>query len=365
MFYVAPLFLIALLVWIERGVPASATGDGDRRRRRGGPARSSLPYQDFIGLNAVSDTLRCSRSAGSWSAVSRSTTSTSSSSPGASSRALPSSSCRAATRSCCPALVLAYFAVSQQPIVAEHRFRAAQHLFGGHHEPPPRLDRPRRRAERGRRGLSGPGTSDKFTVWENEFFNRSVGTIYDDGPGRAGRPRRRRRSPSTAARASAPRRRHAGALAVRPHGRVARAGRAAGRGGHEEADAPLPRARPAAAARVRHGPLPAGHLVGQARRLRAARLPGGTLAVGLQSDPALFLKPNGVVARIGGRVVRARRGRSRREQDDPAIPLQPNGGTCTVRFTVAPDRRAAGRHRRGEPRPAAARPPLHLRATAP
>ena len=41
MFYVAPLFLIALLVWIERGAAAAAAGDGDRGRRRRRAARSS------------------------------------------------------------------------------------------------------------------------------------------------------------------------------------------------------------------------------------------------------------------------------------------------------------------------------------
>ena len=37
------------------------------------------------------------------------------------------------------------------------------------------------------------GNTDKFTIWENEFFNRSVGTVYATGPPLPGRPSRRRR----------------------------------------------------------------------------------------------------------------------------------------------------------------------------
>ena len=56
MFYVAPLFLIALLLWVERGVPAAAGG-----RRPSPPAsrravRPCCPYTKLIGLPAVSDT---------------------------------------------------------------------------------------------------------------------------------------------------------------------------------------------------------------------------------------------------------------------------------------------------------------------
>ena len=55
MFYVAPLFLIALLVWIERGLPRPQPA---AVLAAGVAAALPLvvPYEDFIGLNAVSDT---------------------------------------------------------------------------------------------------------------------------------------------------------------------------------------------------------------------------------------------------------------------------------------------------------------------
>jgi hypothetical protein len=83
---------------------------------------------------------------------------------------------------------------------------------------------------------------------------------------------------------------------------------------------------------------------------------GGMLDVLLQSDPALFMSPNVVVARVGGRVV----GRARVWPTIAKVlrvPLRPEGGRCIVHFTVArtaipkvvsrgqnPDPRALGMH---------------------
>jgi hypothetical protein len=61
---------------------------------------------------------------------------------------------------------------------------------------------------------------------------------------------------------------------------------------------------------------------------------GGTVDVALQSDPALFIAPNTVIARVGGRVVgRAEVGPS--ELKTLRVPLESGGDTCIVRFTVA------------------------------
>ena len=82
-----------------------------------------------------------------------------------------------------PALVLVYFAVSQHPIVAEHRYQSLRStLFGGITQPRHRdwIDRAVGRTPTSR--LVWTGNTDKFTIWENEFFNRSVGTIYTTGP---------------------------------------------------------------------------------------------------------------------------------------------------------------------------------------
>jgi hypothetical protein len=50
MFYVAPLFLIALLAWIERGMPRPARGRGAQRSSpRRCPARSRSPADRHAG----------------------------------------------------------------------------------------------------------------------------------------------------------------------------------------------------------------------------------------------------------------------------------------------------------------------------
>ena len=71
--------------------------------------------------------------------------------------------------------------IGEHPIVAEHRFRSAQHLFGGitveYRDWVDRYVGPN-----GDVAFLWEGSSDKFAVWENEVFNRSVGPIYTTGP---------------------------------------------------------------------------------------------------------------------------------------------------------------------------------------
>ena len=91
---------------------------------------------------------------------------------------------------------------------------------------------------------------------------------------------------------------------------------------------------------------------------------GGTLAVELQSDPALFIEPNVVTARDRRARRRPRRRRPARARRS-AVPLERDGDTCTVRFTVARTAVPAVVIERREPRPAAARhalQPLHVPA---
>ena len=84
-----------------------------------------------------------------------------------------------------PALVLVYFAVSQYPIVDQHRYRSAQHLFGGiameHRD---WIDRSVGRDEDV--AFLWTGTASEFTIWENEIFSRTIGDIYTTGPAVAG-----------------------------------------------------------------------------------------------------------------------------------------------------------------------------------
>lgn len=343
MFYVGSLFLIALLVWVERGLPRPQLATAIAVLVAAG-LPLAIPYEDFIGLNAVSDTAAllplgwlveqglalsdadlvvlggCALAALAFLFVPR----------------------RYAL--VLPAFVLVYFAVSQHPIVDQHRFRSAQHLFGGiTAEKRDWIDRAV--GSDANVSLVWTGNSDKFAVWENELFNRSVGTIYTTGP-------------------AVP-----GGLAQTP----VRVERRTGFFGNVDVryvltDASLELRGDVVAEDERKrmilyrvdGPLrqlafidglyPQDTWSGRSVTYTRHDCRGGTLEVELQSDPALFREPNTVTARVGGRVVARTRvfptlTRALR------VPLESDGDRCVVRFTVektavpsASDNRELGVH---------------------
>jgi hypothetical protein len=67
---------------------------------------------------------------------------------------------------------------------------------------------------------------------------------------------------------------------------------------------------------------------------RRVECTGGRLSVLLQSDPSLFARANAVAASEGGRVV-GRASVTPTGTPTLTVPLRPVGGVCTVRFTVA------------------------------
>ena len=332
MFYVAPLFLVALLLWIERGalrpqpatVIAAAVAAG---------LPLVVPYEDFIGLSAVSDTAALLPLG--WLVE----------------RGLALSDVDLVVLAGCvvagvaflfvprryalvlPALVLVYFAVSQHPIVAEHRYRAAQHLFGGitnaHRD---WIDRAVGRTADV--GLVWTGRTDKFTVWENEFFNRNVGTIYTTGPAVPGGLAQ---TPVVVDRRTGYLRRADGTLVRSQYALTDASLELQGRLAAEDAKKQMFLYRldgPLRQLAFIGGLYPGDTWSGKHVTYVRHDCRGGTLSVGLQSDTALFIKPNAVVARIGDRVVA-------RAQVDPDqsktidIPLRSDRDTCTVRFTVS------------------------------
>jgi hypothetical protein len=330
MFYVGPLFFIALLVWIERGLsrpqPATAVA---AMVAVGLPL--VIPYDDFIGLNAVSDTVALlplgwlvehglALSHASLVVLAGSVLA-----------GLAFSFVPRRYALVLPALVLVYFAVSQHPIVSQHRFRSAQHLFGGitakHRD---WIDRAV--GSDADVSLVWTGTSDKFTVWENELFNRSVGDVYTTGP-------------------AVP-----GGLAQTPVKVDRRTGYVRGPDGRVSAEYLLTDASVAldgtVVAEDKRKRMLVYRVDGPLRQLAFVDglypqdtwskkyvtytrhdCRGGALAVELESDPELFTKPNTVVARVGDRIVG-------RAVVWPAltktlrIPLESDGDTCVVRFTV-------------------------------
>jgi hypothetical protein len=179
MFYVAPLFLIALLLVVERGWPRLRAGVA-AAALAAGILPAVLPFEDLIGVQAQSDTLAMLTL---WSVH------TSWVSLGLMWVAVGLAGLAAAAlfllvparyALVLPAAVLAYFFVSLQPIEAGAqgiRQASAGALYQG-------ITADRRDWIDAAVGpeqnvaVIWSGLTDAFTVWENEFFNRSVGRVY-------------------------------------------------------------------------------------------------------------------------------------------------------------------------------------------
>jgi hypothetical protein len=182
MFYVAPLFLIALLVWIERGLPRG-TALATAAIIVAAALPGALPYSSFIGLNALSDTIALIPLG--WLVE----------------QGLELDDVGLVVVFACaaagllflfvprryafvlPLLVLAYFCVSTASIQAKHHQQSLESLFGGISSPPlPRNWIDRTVGYDADVAAVWTGNTDKFTIWENEILSRSVGTVYATGP---------------------------------------------------------------------------------------------------------------------------------------------------------------------------------------
>jgi Dolichyl-phosphate-mannose-protein mannosyltransferase len=173
-----------------------------------------------------------------------------------------------------------------------------------------------------------------YTVWENEFFNRSVGPVYTSaGPSPGGLPETQVS-------------RRADGRLVTPDGRVVRARYVLADGSQDIEGRPIAR-DPRIGLQVyeTNGPLvvptkivglyPADTWSGRRVTYTRVDCAGGELSVLLGSDPNLFRGGQVVSARIGGKVV----GRARIAPAGEArlrVPLRRGaGGKCVVDFTVA------------------------------
>jgi hypothetical protein len=333
MFYVAPLFLTALLLWIERGCPRPPL-----------PAAAAvaaavllptiLPYRKLIGLPAVSDTTALlplwslSPSVGGignlrWVVLG-----------GAAAACAVFLVVPRRYALVLPLLVLAYFAVSQKPIEGKYRQTSILDLFQGITAPHPDwIDRAVGRDARVT--LIWSGNADRYSVWENEFFNRSVRRFYYTASPLAGDLPEQ---PLTADRRTGLMRGPDGKAVrvdyVLTDGTVDVGGRVVAEDGRKgivlrRIDGPL-RQR----SRV-EGLYPGDTWSGAAVSYTRLDCRGGSVLVTLQSDPSLFTSPTTVVASVGGRrVARALVGPM--ETKTMRVPLEPAGKTCVARFTVSP-----------------------------
>jgi len=173
------------------------------------------------------------------------------------------------------------------------------------------------------------------TIWENEFFNRSVGAIYYHHVERVPDPLPERALSRSTRVQYALAEDAAGTVVARDPGRGVTLYRI---------DGPL--VVPTHVTGLYPNDTWSGHRVVYAR----THCRGGKLSVALGSDPSLFRRAQVVTARENGHVV----GRARiapAEGAELVVPLQPVASVCTVRFDVARtavpghgDTRALGAH---------------------
>ncbi len=332
MFYVAPLFLIALLVWIERGLPRPSTPT-TLAVALAAALPGAIPYENLIGLPTVSDTLALIPL---WTL--------SDSGVGLDNVGLVVV-CASLVAGVLfllvprryalvlPLLVLAYFAVSQKPIQGKQHVATIGALFAGitspHRDWIDRAVPPRAQV-----AAIWSGNTDPHAIWENEIFNRSVGTIYDTGAPLGGDlPETPVRVDHTTGLIRGPNGRPIRARYVLTDGSVALQGRVIAR--DEKKGMLLYRvAGPLRQTTWVQGLYPQDTWSGRTVTYTRFDCRGGTLAVRLQSDPALFGAANTVTARSGGRVV-GRVSVAPRATRVLRVPLEARGSRCVVRFTVS------------------------------
>jgi hypothetical protein len=333
-FYLAPLLLIALIAWIDVGAPPSALAAG-AAAVAAAALPGVIPYASFINVSAVSDAVALLPLWWLQDNVIRQQqlpTVVVLASVGAALLFLlvPRRGARAL-----PVLVLLLFAVELFPIewgargwkqTSERSLLAG--IATGHRD---WIDRAV--GHQAHVLALWSGRTSPLTIWENEFFNRSIGSVYDmNAP-----------LPGNLPESQAP---------------LSSDGRIRGRNGrplrarYVLADASVSvRGQPLAedigtgmALLQVRGPLRVQSLVSglypgdtwSGRTVQYTRLGcvGGTLRVTLASDPALFRRPQPLVVRVGGGVV-ARTSVPPIGTALVSVPLTPRGGRCVATFSVA------------------------------
>jgi hypothetical protein len=351
LFYLAPLALIALLVWIEHGLPRPP-GRALAAALAAGVLPVALPFAKFIGLNSTADTL----SLLPWWRLQDHAIALQDVRWVATGCALWVAACwllvPARAVALLIALVAGIFVVVQIPVQDEvhgFRFASLNALFGGITKP--HVDWIDRAVGRDTNvAVLWTGKVDYHVAWENEFFNRSLRRFYylDD-----------QKLPGGLAETRLVENRRTGVLLTPSRRRVREgwvlvAGPVTPLGAAVAVDAP----KGAALYRL-DGPLVSTTRISgvyddtwSGPRVSWKRLycRPGTLTVLLQSDTHLFRRPQTVSVRSSGLAPFSEHVRA-------ASPLElvtrvvPRAGRCRVDFTVAPtavpgrrDRRRLGLH---------------------
>jgi hypothetical protein len=330
-FYVVPLFLIALLVWADRGAPRPSRTTA-AAALVAGALPGVLPYEHLITTNAVSDTLSLLPI---WSLQTE---------------LFPIEQVALVVTLACigaaalfvlvprryalvlPLLVLVYFAVSHKPIEGKHKTASVGALFAGITLQRDWIDRAV--GHDGEVTTIWSGSTSAYAIWENEIFNRSLRRFYYLHSQLAGDlPEQELKvDPETGVMSSG--------------GRPVRSLYALTDSSVELDGKQLDQDPRTGMTLYRlSGPLrqvsqvtglyPEDTWSGRYASYTRLGCHGGTLRVGLQSDPGIFTKPQTVVARIGGKEV-ARVSVPAGGMADLVVPLNRGDLVCNVDFEVSP-----------------------------
>jgi hypothetical protein len=328
LFYLAPLALIGLLVWIDQGLPRPALATGVVAVLAAA-LPGVIPYERLIGVPSQSDTLMLLplwRIHERWSVALDDLVAVV-----VVFAALAAIAFLVVPRRFAlvlPLGVLALFLAVVRPISARIEYASLGALAEG-------MNKQQRdwvdRAVDGRGDVAvlWTGNTSRFAVWQNEFFSRSVGPVYHvREPMSGGLPQTR--------------------VTVGVDGLI----RASGRPVETEfalTDGSLTPAGRVIAADVRRGiflyevdgPLRAVSRVtglhpndtwsGPIVTYRRLDCAGGTLTVGLRSDPNLYRDPSSV--RVAGRTVSVP---PDSRTHSFTVPLRPEEGVCTLTFEISP-----------------------------
>ena len=352
LFYVAPLFVIGLLAWVERASPRPrllAAGAA----LVAGVLPAAIPYERFIGLATASDTLaltlwwRLQDNLIDLSEV-RLVVLVGGLAVGALWLLVPER-----LTATLPAVVAAWFLavqVTSQDAVHGFRYQSANALFGGIGAG--EVDWVDRAVGRDADVAAvWTGKVDRHVIWENEFFNRSIGRVY------------RLREPLGGGLPETPVELDPeSGLARDERGRLVRPQYILADGSFEpNGEIVAQDFRRGVAVYRAAGPLRSMIRVTglypndtwSGRRVTYVRQQcrGGTVTVTLHSDPSLFTRPSRVVARVRGRVAARALVPPATRGTPLTARLRPTGDRCRVVFSVTPvrvprtgDTRALGLH---------------------
>jgi hypothetical protein len=332
LFFLAPLFLVALLAWVDRGAPrprAAATAAAVAL----GALPAVIPFERFIETGVKSDTLMLLPL---WELQDRVGL------PRVDEIVLLVGVLAAAAflllprrfALALPVAVLLYFALAFPAIQLARPNGIEQASVGALFQGirAPHRDWIDRAVPDGAEvAMVWTGRPDRFTINLNEFFSRSVGRIYVTDLGVPGSlPETRVEVDPKTGRFQPPVR----ARYVVVDGSIAPDGKVLARDeGWGLALWKLDGGELISTTSVQ-GLYPNDTWSGREVRWRRLRCDGGELRVTLSSDPSLFREDQAVTAVVGGHVVStARFGPA--EQASLPVPLTPRNGICEVLFRVA------------------------------